>query len=36
MEHDFGEITRRDKLQRDQHLNHLFRTGKNVEGGHST
>ena len=33
VEHDVGEIARRDIL-RTQHLRHLFRTDKNVEGGH--
>ena len=35
MEHDVGEISRRNILQRSQHLSHLFRTGKNVEGRHN-
>ena len=35
MEHDVGEIARRDVLQRTQHLRLLFWTGKNVKGGHS-
>ena len=36
VELDVGEIARRDILQRSQHLNLIFRTGKNVKGGHST
>jgi hypothetical protein len=36
VEHDVGEIARRDILQRAQHLRpHLGNDGKNVKGGHS-
>ena len=31
MEHNVGEIARRDKLQH-SHINLLYRTGKNVKG----
>ena len=34
VEHDVGEIARRDILQRSQHLNLRSRVCKNVEGGH--
>ena len=33
MEHDVGKIVCRDVLQL-AHVNDLFHTGKNVEGGH--
>ena len=36
VELDVGEIARRDILQRSQHFNLFFCTGKNVKGGHST
>ena len=35
MEHDVGEIARRDILQPTQHLTLPFHIGKNVKGGHS-
>jgi hypothetical protein len=34
VEHDAGEISRRDILQ-PSHLNYIFDTGKNIKGGHA-